>query len=127
MYLHGRVSGYFPFELFFIFIVLCGIAGGNKLIAGNFASFASSPNRLAAEKALEAAKTAADPIPSLQEALRYLNKVLSNAGGYRDRAIAKVKEAIELARQADTDHMKEKIDSAIFDLNAGMSRGGRVN
>ena len=85
----------------------------------------SSPNLLAAEKALEAAKSADDPNPSLQEALKDLNKATNNAGDYKDKAISLVKEAVDFAKSGDKDQMKEKIDHAIFDLNGGMQRGGR--
>jgi hypothetical protein len=79
---------------------------------------------LAAMKALQAAKTADDPNPSLQEALKDMNKATNNAGGKKDEAITLVNEAVELAKNPDKTEMIAKIDHAIAELHAGMARGG---
>jgi ABC-type transporter Mla subunit MlaD len=87
-------------------------------------SFAS-PNLDAALKALQAAKVADDPDPSLQEALKDLNKATNNAGGKRDKAIELVNEAVSLEKGIDKTEMVAKIDHAITELHEGMARGGR--
>lgn len=84
-----------------------------------------SPNLKAAVEALEAAKTADDPNPSLQEALKFLNKATNNAGNKRDEAIDAVNEAVKLAKDGQKAEMTDKINHAIALLHMGMSKGGR--
>ena len=76
-------------------------------------------------KALQEAKTAADPAPSLQEAMKDLDKATNNAGGKKDVAVGLVNEAIQLAKEGNKTDMVPKIDHAIAELHAAMSRGGR--
>jgi hypothetical protein len=83
-----------------------------------------SPNLLAAMKALEAAKVADNPDPSLQEALKDLNKATNNAGGKKDKAIELVNEAVQMEKGPDKTEMIAKIDHAITKLHEGMDRGG---
>jgi biopolymer transport protein ExbB/TolQ len=110
-----------PRNLFAIITALCLFAAGVPSWAG---PSSASPNLLAAMKALQAAKTADDPNPDLQEALKDLNKATNNAGGKRDEAITLVNEAVDLAKNPDKDEMIAKIDHAIAELHAGMARGG---
>lgn len=84
----------------------------------------ASPNLLAAMKDLETAKTAPDPGPSLQDALKYLNKATNNAGGKRGMAISYVNDAVKMDKDADKTEMIAKIDHAITELHEGMDRGG---
>jgi ABC-type transporter Mla subunit MlaD len=111
-----------PLFIAVLTLTLCLIGTSTPAWAGP--SFAS-PNLDAALKALEAAKTAADPDPSLKEALKDLNKAVNNAGGTRDKAIELVNEAVTLEKAPDNTEMIAKIDHAITELHEGMARGGR--
>ena len=110
-----------PRSLFAVLTAFCLFGSGLHALAG---PSSASPNLLAAMKALQAAKTADDPNPSLQEALKDLDKARNNAGGKRDEAITLVNDAVELAKSPDKTEMVEKIDHAIAELHAGMARGG---
>jgi hypothetical protein len=110
-----------PRSLFAVITAICLFASGLHAWAG---PSSASPNLLAAMKALQAAKTADDPNPSLQEALKDMNKATNNAGGKKDEAITLVNEAVELAKNPDKTEMIAKIDHAIAELHAGMARGG---
>ena len=111
-----------PLWLYLVLVVaVCLFGTGVTAMAG---PEENSPNLLAAMKALQEAKTADDPNPKLKEALEDLNKATNNRGGNRDKAIALVNEATQLASNPDKTEMVSKIDHAIADLHMGMSEGG---
>jgi ABC-type transporter Mla subunit MlaD len=105
-----------------IALALCFFTAAFTAIAG---PESASPNLLAAMKSLEAAKTADDPLPDLQDAIKSLDKATNNAGGKKDMAEALVNEAVQFAKDGDKDQMTQKIDHAIVELHEGMDRGGR--
>jgi len=101
--------------------VFCLLGAGIR----SFAAEADSPNLKAAVEALEAAKIADDPLPSLQEAMKDLDKATNNALNKRDEATDAVTNAISLAKDGNKTEMTDKINHAIALLHMGMSKGGR--
>ncbi len=104
------------------FLLVLALAGSGFRL---FADEAGSPNLKAAVEALEAAKKADDPNPSLQDAMKYLEKATNNALNKKDEAIGVVKDAIQLAKDGKKVEMTDKINHAIALLHMGMSKGGR--
>ena len=102
-------------------MVVCLSVAGSSALAG---PEDASPNLKAAVESLQAAKAATDPGPSLQDAMKYLDKATNNAGGKKDEAIGLVNEAIQLAKDGKNTEMIDKIDHAIAVLHMAMSRGG---
>lgn len=71
---------------------------------------------------LEAAKTAKEPLVSLQTARRELVKAKPGKKGQRRDAIDYVDEAIAFARAGDAKTMQEKITKAISNVKSGIAR-----
>jgi hypothetical protein len=71
---------------------------------------------------LEAAKTAKEPVISLQAARRELVKAKANKAGERKDAIEYVDEAIAYATTGDKGKMQEKITKAIGNVKSGIAR-----
>jgi soluble cytochrome b562 len=71
---------------------------------------------------LEAAKTAAKPLTSLQAARKSLVNAKSNKEGQRKDAIGYVDEAIAYATTGDKKTMLLKIDKAIANAKSGIAR-----
>lgn len=71
---------------------------------------------------LEAAKTAKDPLVSLNAARKELNNAKPNKEGERVDALGYVKEAIAFATTGDKKTMLEKIDKAIGNIKSGIAR-----
>lgn len=71
---------------------------------------------------LEAAKTAKEPLVSLQAARRELVKAKPGKEGQRKDAIEYVDEAIAYAMTGDKKTMQEKITKAISNVKSGIAR-----
>ena len=71
---------------------------------------------------LEAAKTAKEPLVSLQAARRELVKAKPGKEGQRKDAIEYVDEAIAFARAGEAKTMQEKITKAISNAKSGIAR-----
>jgi len=71
---------------------------------------------------LEAAKTAKEPLVSLQAARRELVKAKPGKAGQRKDAIEYVDEAIAFATAGDSKTMQEKITKAISNVKSGIAR-----
>lgn len=82
------------------------------------------PRMAKAIEELEAAKTAANPLPHLEAARKALKNARSNKEGQRLDAIGFVNEAIAYARAQARGDMLDRIDKAIGNTKSGMARSG---
>ena len=71
---------------------------------------------------LQEAKTAAEPIPLLENAKKSLKQAKHNKRGFRLEADGPIDKAIEEAKTGNKEKMVQKIDAAIAEIHTAMAK-----